>query len=179
MPRREVITVVVAEDHPIYRQGLVEAIAESDGLEVLGQTADGVEALRQIRKLDPDVALVDLTLPRLDGIHVLRSISRERLPTRVLILSAYLDGALVYEALEAGAAGYLSKHATAAEVREAIAVAVAGETVLSPGLDRVLARQIAPAPGRASSALQAGARDPRAHGAGPLERGGRQAAPSQ
>jgi len=134
--------VFVSEDHPVYREGLVESIRDRPELELVGESGDGVQTLDQIRELRPDLALLDLRLPGLDGIEVLRALADETVDTRVLLLSAYSDGALVYEALEAGAAGYISKDAAADEIVAAIRSAAAGETVLSPGLQERLARQI-------------------------------------
>lgn len=134
--------VFVSEDHPVYREGLVESIRERPELELVGESGDGLQTLDRIRELRPDLALLDLRLPGLDGIGVLRALADETVDTRVLLLSAYSDGALVYEALEAGAAGYLSKDSAAEEIFDAIRAAVAGETVLSPGLEQRLVRQI-------------------------------------
>jgi two-component system nitrate/nitrite response regulator NarL len=134
--------VFVSEDHPVYREGLVESIRDRPELELVGESGDGLQALDRIRELRPDLALLDLRLPGLDGIGVLRALADETVDTRVLLLSAYSDGALVYEALEAGAAGYLSKDSAAEEIFAAISAAIAGETVLSPGLEQRLARQI-------------------------------------
>jgi two-component system, NarL family, nitrate/nitrite response regulator NarL len=134
--------VLVSEDHPVYREGLVESIRDRPELELVGETGDGLQALNRIRELRPDLALLDLRLPGLDGIEVLRALEDETVDTRVLLLSAYSDGALVYEALEAGAAGYVSKDAGAEEIVAAIKSAAAGETVLSPALQERLARQI-------------------------------------
>lgn len=134
--------VFVSEDHPVYREGLVESIRDCPELELVGESGDGLQALDRIRELRPDLALLDLRLPGLDGIGVLRALANETVDTRVLLLSAYSDGALVYEALEAGAAGYISKDAAVEEIIAAIRSAAAGETVLSPGLQQRLARQI-------------------------------------
>lgn len=136
--------VFVSEDHPVYREGLVESIRDRPGLELVGESGDGAQALERIRELRPDLALLDLRLPSLDGIEVLRALANddETVDTRVLLLSAYSDGALVFEALEAGAAGYISKDAAADEILAAISSAASGETVLSPGLEQRLARQI-------------------------------------
>jgi two-component system nitrate/nitrite response regulator NarL len=134
--------IFVSEDHPVYREGLIESIRERPELELVGESGDGRQALEKIRELRPDLALLDLKLPGMDGIGVLRALAEETFDTRVLLLSAYSDGALVYEALEAGAAGYISKDAAADEIVAAIRCAAAGETVLSPGLEQRLARQI-------------------------------------
>ncbi len=146
MPTR----VFVSEDHPVYREGLVESIRDRPELELVGVSGNGRQTLDRIRELRPDLALVDLKLPDLDGIGVLKALGEEPIDTRVLLLSAYSDGALVHEALEAGAAGYLSKDAAAHEICAAIRAAVAGETVLSPGLEQRLARQISRREGQQS-----------------------------
>ena len=138
MPTR----VFVTEDHPVYREGLVECIRDRPGLELVGESGDGHQALDRIRELEPDVALLDLRLPGMDGIDVVKTLHGERVDTRVLLLSAYSDGALVYEAMEGGAAGYLSKDSAAGEICDAILAAGAGETVLSPDIEHRLARQI-------------------------------------
>jgi two-component system, NarL family, nitrate/nitrite response regulator NarL len=134
--------VFVSEDHPVYREGLVESIRGRPQLELVGEAADGAQAFDRIRELRPDVALLDLRLPVMDGIGVLKALRESDVETRVLLLSAYSEGALIYEAMQGGAAGYLSKDAPAAEICAAIEAAASGETVLSPGLDRKLATQI-------------------------------------
>jgi two-component system nitrate/nitrite response regulator NarL len=134
--------VFVSEDHPVYREGLVESIHEKPGLELVGEADDGEAALARIRALHPDVALLDLRLPGLDGMSVLEALREGNSDTRVILLSAYSDGALVYEAMQAGAAGYLSKDSAGEEICRAILAVSAGETVLSPGLERKLARHI-------------------------------------
>lgn len=134
--------VFVSEDHPVYREGLVESIRERQGLELIGEAADGIDALARIRELSPDVAVLDLRLPGIDGMGVLKALRESESPTRVILLSAYSEGALVYEAMQDGAAGYLSKDSAAEEICRAIHAVAQGETVLSPGLDRKLARHI-------------------------------------
>jgi two-component system nitrate/nitrite response regulator NarL len=134
--------VFITEDHPVYREGLVECIRDRVGLELVGEAEDGREALDRIRELEPDVALVDLKLPGLDGIDVAKAIRGEQLDTRVLMLSAYADGPLIYEAMQGGAAGYLTKEAEADEICDAIVAAGAGETVLSPDIEHRLVHQV-------------------------------------
>jgi two-component system, NarL family, nitrate/nitrite response regulator NarL len=134
--------VIVTEDHPVYREGLVECIRDRVGLELVGEADDGSQALEMIRELQPDVALMDLRLRGMDGIDVVKALHGERLDTRVLMLSAYSDGALIYEAMEGGAAGYVSKDAAADEICDAIVATGAGETVLSPEIEHRLARHV-------------------------------------
>ena len=137
-----VTSVFVAEDHPLFRQGLVESLNKRPEIELVGQADDGEDALRQIQELQPDVALLDLKLPGLDGLAVLRALGGADAPTRTLLLSAYVGGDLIVEAFEAGAAGYLSKDAVGEQVCAAIVSAGNGHRVLSPGLEQGLAEEI-------------------------------------
>ena len=97
--------VIVADDHPLFREGVVRAVRAWPELELVGEVSNGREALEQIRELSPDVACVDLRLPEIDGIGIANACTRDGLATRVLLLSAFADDELVYRALEAGATG--------------------------------------------------------------------------
>ena len=114
------ISVVVADDHPLYRDGLVRGIATAGDLELLGEAADGEEAERLIEELRPDVALVDVKMPVLGGVELCERLAERGTPTRVVMISAYLDPNLVARALRAGAAGYLGKDASREEICEAL-----------------------------------------------------------
>jgi two-component system nitrate/nitrite response regulator NarL len=140
--RVERIAVLIADDHPLFRDGLARALAAAPEIRVVAAVEDGRAAVAAIVASSPDVALVDLRLPGLDGIAVARAVTRDELPTRVLILSAYDDESLVYGALEAGAAGYLTKDAPRDEVIGAIRRVAAGETVLGPALAAGVAHAI-------------------------------------
>jgi two-component system nitrate/nitrite response regulator NarL len=135
------VSVVVADDHPLYREGLAGAIRARPNLELVGEAADGDEALDLITALSPDVALLDVKM-QTDGPAVLRHLQAERSPTRVVFLSAHLDSALVYSALEAGAVGFLSKRADRAAICDALEAAAQGEVVLSPETQTALGREI-------------------------------------
>lgn len=128
------VTVLVADDHPLFRDGIVRAVRDRASLEVVGQAADGREALELIRDLVPDVVVLDMKLPDLDGLQILAALRRDAVPSRVLVLSAFTDGAVVHGALSAGAAGYLPKSAERAEVCDAIEAIARGGTVLDPSL---------------------------------------------
>jgi two-component system nitrate/nitrite response regulator NarL len=134
--------VFVAEDHPVYRDGVVEAISGRPDLELAGACGDGRAALQQIRELKPDVALLDLKMPELTGIEVISALERDGIETRVVLLSAYTDGALVYEAVAAGAAGYLTKDSGRQTICDALIAVSRGETVFSPQLQSTLADQV-------------------------------------
>jgi two-component system, NarL family, nitrate/nitrite response regulator NarL len=139
---RSRVRVLVAEDHPLYREGLAEAIHLRAELELIGETGEGYTALGQIRELGPQVAVLDIKMPRLDGLGVLNAVKREGLGTRILFLSAFTDGELVHKALTDGAAGFLSKETTGATICDAVAKAARGEIVLGPDMQAALAGEL-------------------------------------
>ena len=130
----DAITVLVADDHPLFRDGIVRAIRERPTLKLLGEAADGRDALARIAELAPDVAVLDLKLPGLDGLQILKALSRDGVASRALMLSAFTDGPLVHEVLSAGAAGYLPKSVERTQVCDAIETIARGGTVLDPSL---------------------------------------------
>jgi two-component system, NarL family, nitrate/nitrite response regulator NarL len=131
-PRR--VSVVVADDHPLFREGIERAVRERPELELTGSAKDGREALELIRELQPAVAVLDLRLPGLDGLRILNAVTRDGLPTRVLILSASGDPELVYRAVQGGAAGYFRKEADRHTILDAISAVARGGTVVDPQL---------------------------------------------
>ena len=135
-------TVLIADDHPLFREAIARVIAERDDLELVAQTADGRAALDRIRELRPNVAVIDVRMPELDGSDVLLAVRAEGLPTNVVFLSAFLDSKTVYEAVAAGANAYLSKEADTDEIVTAILAAARGETILGPEVQTGLAEQI-------------------------------------
>lgn len=136
------ITVVVADDHPIFLDGVLGALAHRDDLDIVGNARDGGEALRLIRELRPTVALLDLRLPVMTGVEVLHAIRRDALPTRVVILSGELGSAAVYEAVQAGVDGYLTKEADRRAIGEAIVSVARGGTVLAPEAQAALTQEV-------------------------------------
>jgi two-component system nitrate/nitrite response regulator NarL len=138
----ERVRVLIADDHPLFRDGTARAIAAWPELEVVGQAADGRAALDQIRTLRPDVALLDLRLPGIDGLAIVAAVAADDLPTRILVLSAFDDEEIVYRAIEAGAVGFLTKEADSEELARAVLQASRGGTVLGPDLAAAVASQI-------------------------------------
>jgi two-component system, NarL family, nitrate/nitrite response regulator NarL len=136
------VRVLVADDHPMFRAGTIRAIEAWSELEVVADAGDGTAALELIRSTAPDVALVDLRLPGIDGFGIAAAVKHEGLPVRVVILSAFDDEELVYRALESGAVGYLTKDADGDELARAILLASRGGTVLGPELAGAVANQI-------------------------------------
>jgi two-component system, NarL family, nitrate/nitrite response regulator NarL len=136
------VTVVVGDDHPVYREGVVRVLKESGTIRVVAEAADGRAALEAIREHRPDVALVDYKMPGLDGLDVVRAVERDSLPTRVIVLSAFDDAALVYQALAAGASGYLTKEANREEIAAAVARCARGERYVPAQLAGSLAGEV-------------------------------------
>lgn len=156
-PAESKIRVVVADDHPVFREGLVKALDGSDVVELIGETDDGAAALALIRKHQPEVALLDNQMPNMDGAEVAATAQQEGIGTRVLLVSANDDPTVVYHALQQGAAGYLSKEATRAEILQAVLDCAKGIDVVAPRLASRLAMEIrrrAEPPGQALSSRE-------------------------
>lgn len=136
------VRVVVADDHPMFRDGVVRALAASGAIDVVAEADDGVAALELIRTHRPAVALLDYRMPGMDGSAVAAAVTRDDLPTRVLLISAHDESAIVYQALQDGAAGFLSKESTRAELVEAVLACARGRDVIAPALAASLAGEI-------------------------------------
>jgi two-component system, NarL family, response regulator LiaR len=126
------IGVLVVDDHAVVREGLRAFLDLQEGIAVVGEAADGLEAVEQAARLDPDVALMDLVMPRLDGVGAIRALRTSAPRTRVIVLTSFLDDEKLLPALRAGAAGYLLKNAEPQELVRAIRAAHAGEVLLDP-----------------------------------------------
>ena len=125
--------ILMADDHQIFRQGL-RGLLERDGLQVVGEAADGRQAVRLARELSPDVAVLDLGMPLLNGVEAAREILRQLPQTRVILLTMYQEDAYVLEALRAGIRGYVLKAQAAADLVNAIHQVMQGAMYLSPGI---------------------------------------------
>lgn len=136
------VRVLVADDHPVYREGIVRAVKERPDLELVGEASDGREALERVRELNPDVAVLDIRMPGLDGTQVLNALRRDGIATEVLFLSAFLESELAYRTVAEGAKGYLSKEAARQEICDAIVVISRGGTALAPEVQASLAQGI-------------------------------------
>ena len=136
------VQVVVADDHPLFREGLVRALTSSGLVEVIGEAEDGPAALALIKEHRPQVALLDHQMPGMDGVQVAAAVLRDELPTRVLLVSANNDPAIVYHALQQGAAGYLPKESSRAEIVNAVLDCAQGRDVVAAQLASGLAMEI-------------------------------------
>jgi DNA-binding NarL/FixJ family response regulator len=151
-----VIRVVVADDQAVVRDGLQLLLSASDDIEVVAAVADGAAAVAQVRTHSPDVALLDLRMPELDGAQVTAALAEQAPAVRVLILTTYADDDAILPALRAGAVGYLTKDASGEDLVRAIRDVAAGRTVLDPDVQRRLVELVRsgpePAPGPADAA---------------------------
>jgi DNA-binding NarL/FixJ family response regulator len=128
------IRVVVVDDQALVREGLVTMLELMPEIEVAGTAADGEEALRLVGATSPDVVLMDLRMPRLDGVEATRRIRTEHPATQVIALTTYADDASIISAIQAGARGYLTKHSGGAQLRHAIETVAAGEALMEPSV---------------------------------------------
>ncbi|GAB2661852.1 response regulator [Kribbella swartbergensis] len=126
------IRVLVVDDHPVVRSGLTGMLAVTDDIEVVGEAGDGAEALALVESTEPDVVLMDLRMPRMDGVAATGAIVSGYPSTRVLVLTTYDTDTDILHAVEAGAAGYLLKDTPHADLLDGIRAAARGETVLAP-----------------------------------------------
>lgn len=138
----EKVRVVVGEDHPLFRDGLVRALTLSGVVDVVAEAGDGLAALALIRTHLPEVALLDYRMPGMDGAKVAAAVRRDDLPTRVLLLSAHDESAIVFHALEEGAAGFLPKESTKTEIVQGVLECARGHDVVAPSLAAGLAGEI-------------------------------------
>ncbi len=139
---KESIRVLVVEDHHVVRQGLVALLNVVDGLEVVGEAADGVEAITQFRKHQPDITLMDLRLPRMGGVDVIQRLRMETPGARFIVLTTYDGDEDIYRALQAGARAYLLKGMTSEELIAAIRTVHAGKSLIPPAIAEKLAERM-------------------------------------
>ena len=132
------IRVLIADDQPVVRDGLAMLLGLIDDVEIVATAADGIEAVERARSEQPDIVLMDLRMPRLEGTEATRQILAALPDTRVLVLTTYADDEFLFPALQAGARGYLTKDATAEEIEHAIKALIAGQTHLDPAVQQRL-----------------------------------------
>ena len=137
------IRVVTADDQRIVREGLALVLSLIPGVEVVGAAEDGEQAIRMVGELRPDVILMDLRMPRCEGVQATRRITAQFPATRVLVLTTYADDQSVLSALKAGAVGYLTKDAGAEQIEDALRRIVRGEAVVDPAVQRHLVQAVA------------------------------------
>jgi DNA-binding NarL/FixJ family response regulator len=136
------IRVIAADDFPLVREGIVRALNRDPAIDVVGEADNGQEALELVAALRPDVLILDLIMPGLDGLGVLEALGRSHPEVRVLLMTASEQAGPLLGAFEAGAAGYLSKRATGEELRQAVITAHGGGSVITPALAEHLLREL-------------------------------------
>lgn len=136
------VRVLVADDHPLYRRGIADVIGRRSDLELVGEAETAQQALDEIRALQPGVAIVDLQLPDFTGIVVAEALARESSRTRVVIVSAFEDGATIYRAFAHGARAYISKVCSSQMLCDTIVAVARGESVIPPSIQSALTREI-------------------------------------
>jgi DNA-binding NarL/FixJ family response regulator len=132
------IHIVIAEDHPFFRDGLRAALKSVDSFRLVGETSDGQTAFEYVQSLQPDVVILDIGLPRLDGVAVARRIREHRLPVEIVFLTVHDDEQMFEEAIELGVKGYLLKDCTAAEIVRCVKAVSAGTYYAAPSMTTYL-----------------------------------------
>src|SRR5262245_16248708 len=135
------IKILIADDHPIFRKGLCEVIAENPALRVVQETGDGAEALRLIQELQPAMAILDIHMPKLSGLQVIRSLWGKQFPVKIILLTMHEDEDLFNEAMNLGVAAYVLKENAAGDLLSAIRCVLDGKSFVSPSLADLLLRR--------------------------------------
>lgn len=136
------IAVYIADDHPVFREGLVRAVEQHSDFQLAGEASDGRTALGDIRALRPNVALLDVSMPELDGVAVLNAIVRDGLPTAVVLLSAHLSPEVIFRSMSTGASAYVTKDADRDAILDALAAAARGEVRMAPDVQAELVSEL-------------------------------------
>ena len=132
--RHKSIKIIIADDHTIVREGLVKLLKEEEGMEVISEARDGREAVKQVQSQEPDVVIMDIAMPKLNGIEAARQIKQAGVGTKIIILSMHDHSRYVRELLGLGVSGYLLKNAASKDIVTAVKSAFKGETYLSPAI---------------------------------------------
>jgi DNA-binding NarL/FixJ family response regulator len=137
------IKVIIADDHSLFREGTRSLIEQEPDMEVVGEAGDGEEAIKLVTELSPHVALIDIAMPKVNGIEATKQIKNNCPATAILILTAYDDDQYIFTLLEAGAAGYLLKNVSGKELANAIRAVYDGEAVLHPSIAQKVFNRVA------------------------------------
>src|SRR5882724_12451250 len=145
---KEKIKVLVVDDHPVVRKGLQSCLARQDRLRIVGEASDGDEALGKTRELDPDIVLMDIDLPRMNGLAVTELLRKEQSRVKVLVLSVHTNKEFIFRIIQAGAHGFISKEAPPDELLRAIESVYAGEPFFSPEIAKAALNQLVSSGGK-------------------------------
>ena len=142
MTNTSTICILIADDHAVVREGLRALITTKPGMEVVGEAADGIEAISQARSLQPDVILLDMVMPHKDGLQAIKEIKQQNPKTRILVLTSFDDDERVFSAIKAGALGYLLKDSSPQQLLEAIQDVYHGRSSLHPAIALKVIREL-------------------------------------
>jgi len=145
---KQKIKILVADDHPVVRRGLQSCLAKESRLKVVGEAADGDEALRKTHELAPDVVLMDVNMPRMDGLAVTELLRKEAPDVKVLVLSMHNNQEFIFRIIQAGAHGYISKEAPPEDLLRAIESVYAGEPFFTPEIAKAALNQLVTSGGK-------------------------------
>jgi DNA-binding NarL/FixJ family response regulator len=135
------IKILMAEDHPVYRDGLRQIVASDSSLKIVRETGNGADALRLARELKPDIAILDMDLPGMNGLDIARARQKERLGFEIIFLTMYREEDMFAEAMELGAKGYVLKESAAADILQSIHAVAHGGHYISPSLSGLLVKR--------------------------------------
>ena len=130
--------IVIADDHPLFRDGLKRALDSAEGFDLIAQASDGGEALRTIKEVCPDIAVLDVSMPTMDGLEVVRALQNEGLPTEVVILTMYKEMSYFNAALDLGVRGYILKDSAVSEFLACLKTVREGQYYISPAISHLL-----------------------------------------
>jgi two-component system nitrate/nitrite response regulator NarL len=146
--KKQVIKVLIADDHPVVRKGLQSCLSRQDKLKIVGEAADGDEALQRTKDLKPDVVLMDITMPRMNGLAVTEVLRKETPHVKILILSVHNNRDYIFRIIQSGAHGYISKEAPPEELVRAIESVYTGEPFFSADIARAALNQMVTSGGK-------------------------------
>lgn len=145
-PPNHAIRVLIVDDHTIVRRGIKALLAETEDIEVIGEADNGLEAIRMSKKLEPDVVLMDLLMPKMDGIEATRQVTSQQPNMRVLVLTSFVGDEKIFPAIKAGALGYLLKDSEPGELIRSIHKVYRGEPSLNPSIARKIMKEVLETP---------------------------------
>jgi DNA-binding NarL/FixJ family response regulator len=138
---KQSVKIIIADDHPLFRNGLVNTIRENSDYNVIGESANGAEALEQIRTLKPDIAILDINMPEMNGLEVTKTVNKEKLQTKIIILTMYKDEDYFNEAINLNVSAYLLKDCATNEILKCLEEVLSGEYYFSPGVLNYLVKR--------------------------------------
>jgi DNA-binding NarL/FixJ family response regulator len=132
------LRVLIADDHPMFRKGLLQAVGSDNTIEIIGEAGDGLEALRLVDELKPDVAILDIEMPGLNGLQVAEEIIKRQLPVDIVFLTMYKEEDMFNEAMDLGVKGYVLKESAVSDIVNSIKIVASGRYFLSPSISEFL-----------------------------------------